>query len=75
MIVISLSNWEDDRKGIGYTVDKICFRLGLADARIHLFPRNWFKTGISSGKGPLGTDFAAPAARAGKAPCWIAASS
>lgn len=49
------------------TVANICFRRGLADARINLFPgvRNWFSTGISSGNGTRG----GPAGLDGRAPC------
>lgn len=62
----------------GCTADRICFLRGLADARITLLPRSWFRTGISRGNGPRGNGLASVdggAVLAGRAPCWIAAAS
>ena len=59
-------------------VERICFLRGLADARITLLPRNWFRMGISRGNGPRGNGLdpaGGGAVLAGKAPCSIAAAS
>lgn len=53
----------------GLTAASICFLLGLADAKMTLFPLNWFRTGKSRGKGRRGPFPGGGPFLAGKAPC------
>ena len=72
---MSITN-QQVRKG-RCTAERIFFLLRLADASITLFPRSWFKTGISKGNGPWGRGLV-PAGgpfASGSSPCWSAAAS
>lgn len=78
LVTSSMEHWVEVA-GRMLTMARICFRRGLADARITLFPRRCARTGMSSGNGPRGNGLLPPAPdtarglRMGNSPCSIEA--